>query len=189
MVVSLPALDVRGRRAHTGANSTVYEQNGIEWYTPPGIFEALGVSFDVDVCAPKEGLSWIPAARSFSIEDEGLTQPWVGRVWMNPPYGRQTGDWMHRLADHGNGIALVFARVDTGWWHDTVSAATLVCFIRGRLSFVDRYQQPAPSNANAPSALVAYGRECAEAVARAGLGMMFAVNTGGLEELSGGEAS
>jgi hypothetical protein len=103
-------------------------------------------------------------------------------VWLNPPYGPHTETWLRRLAAHGNGIALVFARTETRWWHETVGCADAVCFIAGRLTFVDHHRQPGKFNSGAPSALVAYGTECAEAVAAASLGMTFAVHA---RELAG----
>jgi hypothetical protein len=100
---------------------------------------------------------------------------------MNPPYGRATAEWMRKLAAHGDGIALVFARTETEWWHESVPAATAVCFIAGRLTFVASDGLPGTSNAGAPSALVAYGEECARAVAECGLGMTFAVRSRSIE--------
>lgn len=177
-----PSVHVRGERGGgMGGHSLPSEGASIEWYTPPGIFEALGLRFDLDPCAPPGGLPWIPADRFYSIEDEGLTQAWAGRVWMNPPYGRHTAAWMRRLAAHGDGIALVFARCETEWWHETIPSAHAVCLIRGRLTFVDRHGRPGRTNAGAPSALVAYGRECAQAIARANLGMLFAIRSVALD--------
>jgi hypothetical protein len=174
--MSRAAVSVRGQRGRgMGGHSHGFEGDSIEWYTPPGIFEALGLEFDLDPCAPKGGLPWIPAKQSFSIEDEGLAQAWEGRVWLNPPYGPHTVHWMRRLAAHGDGVALVFARTETAWWHETVGAAHAVCFIAGRLTFVNRHRVASAYNAGAPSALVAYGDECAEAIANANLGMTFAV--------------
>lgn len=171
-----PSVLTRGQRGlGMGGHSKAYEGDSIEWYTPPGIFEALGLTFDLDPCAPAGGLPWIPAKRFLSIEDDGLTQPWKGRVWLNPPYGPHTQTWMRRLAAHGHGVALVFARTETRWWHDTVQCADAVSFIAGRLTFVDHEREPGGFNAGAPSALVAYGSECAEAIANAQLGMTFAV--------------
>lgn len=155
-----------------------------EWYTPPHIFEALGIDFDLDPCAPPGGVEWVPASRSYSEKDDGLTQPWEGRVWLNPPYGPHTGHWMRRLAAHGHGIGLVFARTDTSWFHSVVPAADVVCFVAGRLNFVSPEPRVAAnrtnSNAGAPSMLVAYGQDCAEAVAQADLGLTFAVRAKGL---------
>src|SRR5262245_18377776 len=68
-----------------------------EWLTPPEIIKALG-EFDLDRCAPL---------------DDGLKKPWIGRLRCNPPYGGFTPKWMRRMADHGNGIALTFARTET----------------------------------------------------------------------------
>lgn len=154
-----------------------------EWYTPPEVFEALGLRFDLDPCAPPGGVEWIPAERHYSAEDDGLTQPWAGRVWLNPPYGPHTSRWIRRLAAHGDGIALVFARTDTAWFHEVVPAAAAVCFIRGRLDFVhqdpERMAGPGRTNRNAgaPSLLIGYGAACGDAIAAAGLGMTFAVRS------------
>lgn len=151
-----------------------------EWYTPPAIFEALGMTFDLDPCAPPGGVPWVPAARSLSVDDDGLSQPWEGRVWLNPPYGPSTASWVRRLAAHGDGIALVFARTDTAWFHETAPAAAALCFVAGRLTFVPatpemRSDARTNFNSGAPSLLMAFGQECAEAVAASGLGMTFAV--------------
>src|SRR4051812_22584031 len=85
----------------------------VEWYTPPWVFEAIGLRFDLDPASPPGGLPWVPAEHHYSDQDDGLAQPWYGRVWLNPPYGPGIGQWMSKLADHGNGIALVFNRSDT----------------------------------------------------------------------------
>lgn len=173
-----PPVATRGEKGGgMGGHARGYRGNTVEWYTPPGIFAALGLDFDLDPCAPVGGLPWIPARRFYSIEDDGLARRWIGRVWLNPPYGPRTGDWMRKLAAHRSGVALVFARTETEWWHETVRAASAVCFIAGRLTFVDADRHPGAFNSGAPSALVAYGDECAEAVAGAGLGMTFAVRS------------
>ena len=77
-----------------------------EYYTPPEVFETLGLRFDLDVCAPQGGVPWIPADRYYTINDNGLSQPWHGRVWMNPPYSKP-GPWVDKWISHGNGIALL----------------------------------------------------------------------------------
>ena len=77
------------------------------WLTPPELLSTLG-SFDLDPCSPIQR-PWETAAKHYTVEHDGLKQPWHGRVWCNPPYGRKAGQWLARLADHGNGIALIFA--------------------------------------------------------------------------------
>ncbi len=39
---------------------------------------------------------------------------------LNPPYGEQTERWLAKLAKHGNGIALVYARTETKMFFDSV---------------------------------------------------------------------
>lgn len=144
-----------------------------EWYTPPGVFRALGLRFDLDPCAPAFGADWIPADHRYTREDGGLNRPWFGRVWLNPPYGREAGAWVNRLARHGDGIALVFSRTDVRWWHAAVPSATAVCFIRGRLTFIPGAGQKAPGNSGGPSALIAWGDENAAALEESGLGLTY----------------
>lgn len=145
--------------------------SSVEWYTPPEIFDALGLTFDLDVCAPPGGLPWIPAKRSFSRADDGLAQEWRGRVWMNPPYGLQIRPWMRKLAAHGDGLALVHARTDAAWFREATSAATAICFIAGRVRFV----RGATMSAEGPGSpvsnvLLAFGQTCAVALIQANLG-------------------
>lgn len=146
----------------------------VEWYTPPEVFEALGLVFDLDPASPPGGLPWVPATSHYSEDDDGLRAPWHGRVWLNPPYGTQTGQWLSRLAAHGDGIALVFSRTDTRWFHEQIGSATAVCFIAGRLSFI-RADGTRGGTAGAPSLLLGYGLSCALALAAAGLGETFVV--------------
>ena len=103
------------------------------------------------------------AAEHYTVMDDGLSKPWYGRVWCNPPYGANTGLWLNRLADHGNGIALIFARTETETFVSYVwRKATALIFIHGRLYFHHVSGERAKSNSGAPSVLVAYGQECAD---------------------------
>ena len=83
-------------------------------YTPAWIFETLGLNFDLDVASPPGGIPWIPARRYYTMEDDGLSQPWEGLIWMNPPYSSAT-EWVRRFIEHGNGIALLPV-VKTRWF-------------------------------------------------------------------------
>lgn len=144
-----------------------------EWYTPPDLFAALGLQFDLDPCAPPfPAAPWIPAKCRIALPVDGLAEAWWGRVWLNPPYGAETGRWVGKLAEHGHGISLTFTRTDTPWWQAAVDRATLVCFVAGRVEFVSG--DPAfrrRSRSGAPSCLLAFGDECAAAVRAAGLGV------------------
>lgn len=68
----------------------------------------------LDSASPPEPIAWIPAKARFTVVDDGLSQPWKGRVWMNPPYSKLT-PWVDRFMAHGNGIALLpFS--NSAWW-------------------------------------------------------------------------
>lgn len=134
-----------------------------EWLTPPAIIEGLG-KFDLDPCSPI-ARPWDTAARHYTIEDDGLVQAWSGRVWLNPPYGTEAAKWLDRLAAHGDGIALIFARTETKMFFEQVwRKADAVLFFEGRLFFHHVDGRQAAANAGAPSVLVAYGKNNAESL-------------------------
>ena len=137
-------------------------------FTPPHIIEAIGLTYDLDPATPPGGVPWIPADTIYTEHDDGLTQPWHGRVWLNPPYSAPA-PWIEKLADHGNGVALLPNDSATKWWHQHVTRGDAWCFINGRIRFL-RQSQDEPTSARFPSLLVAYGLECAAAVKRCGLG-------------------
>ena len=130
------------------------------WLTPLHVLVALG-AFDLDPCAAPSPRPWATAKRHIELPENGLAADWCGRrVWLNPPYGKEAARWLAKLADHRNGIALIFARTDTGAFHAHVwEQADAVLFLAGRISFCDRTGKPARTNGGAPSCLVAYGAE------------------------------
>ena len=144
--------------ANLGNESTVA---GTEvWLTPPYVIESLG-QFDLDPCASIDR-PWDTASHHYTIEDDGLIQPWFGRVWCNPPYGPKLGPFLQKMAEHNNGIALVFARTETRAFFDFVwNEATAIFFIKGRLKF-HKPDGSLGGTAGSPSVLIAYGEEQAE---------------------------
>lgn len=131
-----------------------------EWLTPPEITNALG-PFDLDPCSPIER-PWYTAENYYTILDDGLTKEWKGKVWCNPPYGKEAVKWMEKCVDHGNCIALTFARTETKMFFNCIwSKADAILFIKGRLRFHHVTGERADS-AGAPSVLIAYGKENAE---------------------------
>lgn len=132
-----------------------------EWYTPSYIIDSLGGKFDLDPCAPD--LEWYTARRCFTKEIDGLSQQWEGRVFLNPPYSNPIiKHFVQKLADHGNGIALLYARCDNKmFFEDIFNRAISIKFLRDRISFI----RPDGSKGDRPgtgSVLVAYGKECDE---------------------------
>lgn len=135
----------------------------VEWLTPPELIRSLG-RFDLDPCASVHQ-PWVTAKRHYTVLDDGLAQAWVGRVWLNPPYSHHAAGWLRRLADHGNGIALIFARTETRSFFENVWArADALLFLRGRLHFFRVDGSRPHMNCGAPSVLVAYGPNNREAL-------------------------
>ena len=129
-----------------------------EWLTPPYLLKALG-EFDLDPCAPIIR-PWDTAKKHYTIADNGLNKEWKGRVWLNPPYGKKTDFWVARMADHNRGIALLFARTETGIFFDRVwYSASALLFLKGRISFHHANGSKSASNCGGPMELIAYGEE------------------------------
>lgn len=140
------------------------------WFTPPALIEALGGvdSFDLDP-ASHVNRPWSTARNHYTIEDNGLLREWFGRVWLNPPYSKPlVGRFMSRMADHGRGVALIFARTETDAFFQNVwDRANGLLFLRGRLHFHDENGERAKGNAGAPSVLIAYGADDLDILAAA----------------------
>lgn len=132
------------------------------WLTPPNIIDALGgwESFALDPCAAPD-MPWRTARRMNTESDgDGLAMQWEGRTWCNPPYGNAVEAWMAKLADHGDGTALIFARTETEAFERQVwGRASGLLFLYGRLHFHYPDGTRAKANAGAPSVLCAYGPE------------------------------
>lgn len=140
-----------------------------EWLTPPEILALLG-EFDLDPCAPIIR-PWSTARKHFTKLDDGLGKPWLGRVWLNPPFGQESVKWLRRMAAHGNGIALMAARTETVMFFETVwNRASGILFVKGRPHFHYVTGERAPFNSGAPICLAAYGQENGKILQRSGLG-------------------
>lgn len=144
-----------------------------EWLTPPEIIKTLG-RFDLDPCAPSaDRRPWATAIHHYSKQDDGLKQAWFGRVWCNPPFGKEAAKWLRKLADHGNGIGLIPARTETAMFYESVwPRADAICFIKGRPHFHYVDGMRAPANSGAPICLVAYGPANVLALRVAALGVV-----------------
>ena len=131
-----------------------------EWQTPKELFDALWEEFggfDLDRCGQREHhyTAWKITSQGGGFYDgsvpglDGLTQPWYGKVFMNPPYGPTVGLWVAKAASEvacGSAelvVALLKSTTDVRWWHDHVEGKAEYRFIRGRLKFVGA-EGPAP---------------------------------------------
>jgi len=128
-----------------------------DWLTPPHIIDALG-QFDLDPCASVDQ-PWCTATTMIAPPEDGLAFDWYDRVWLNPPYGKELYDWLAKLADHSNGIALTFARTETkGFVEHVWKRATGLLFLAGRLHFCyPKTGISATGNSGGASVLIAYG--------------------------------
>lgn len=119
------------------------------WETPKDLFDKLNneFHFTLDVCATPENAK---CDSFYTKEQDGLSQPWEGVVWCNPPYGKQIGSWVRRgffASISGNTVVMLLpARTDTRWFHEYIYGKAEIRFIRGRLKFGEsKNSAPFPS--------------------------------------------
>ena len=108
-----------------------------EWYTPPEVFEALGLRFDLDVASPGfDVVPWVPADEC--ITENSLDCPWHGLAWMNPPFGGRNGyvPWADKFVEHGNGVALAPDRTSAPWFQDFAMKCDAVLFWSPKIKFI-----------------------------------------------------
>ena len=128
--------------------------NSQTWITPKWIIDTLG-PFDLDPCA-SEQRPWDCAAENLTCI--GLDAPWYRRVWLNPPFDRYVvGKWVRKLAEHGEGTALLHARTEAEWFEPVWQKAKAILFLANRLHFHYPDGSRAKANSGAPACLIAFG--------------------------------
>ncbi|MBO5790736.1 MAG: adenine methyltransferase [Clostridia bacterium] len=134
------------------SRAVILPSQTVEWQTPQDLFERLDAKyhFDLDVCATEFNAK---CDRYYTRQDDGLAQPWNGRCWCNPPYGREIAKWVKKAAESGTLVVMLLpARTDTKWFHDYVLPHGKIEFIKGRLRFGN-----AKENAPFASMVVVFG--------------------------------
>jgi len=130
------------KRPHVANNS-----GNMEWYTPPEIIErarlVMGV-IDCDPASTAQANEIIRADCFYTIEDDGLTKPWNGCVWLNPPYGQpEIAQFAEAVVaknaarEFDQACVLVNNATETNWFQSMLRDCTAVCFLKGRVKFID----------------------------------------------------
>ncbi len=128
-----------------GKNPQGDSDASVEWYTPPEFIEmALEVlkEIDLDPASNELAQGWIKAAHYYTQADDGLAQEWKGRIWCNPPYGRQVNKWLEKaLASYqdekAEAIILLLNRTGASWYKHLLRQVTAVCEVDKRIAFID----------------------------------------------------
>lgn len=168
----VPAKTGRG----VGGHHKAFRGRTDEWLTPELLIRALTQrveentydEFDLDPCSPIVR-PWPTALKHLTINDDGLKTPWPEKldVYLNPPYGPDTAKWLEKLANHGYGTALIFARTETEAFFRWVwRRADALFFLKGRLTFCHVDGSPGHTNSGGPSVLVAYGKKSVDRLIR-----------------------
>ena len=149
-VAAIPAAEFEARveAAHPPSISTLAKPHVLhnsgenEWYTPAAIIEAARAcmgAIDLDPASSAKAQETVKATRFYDIDDDGLSQPWAGRVWLNPPYERGLVDrFVTRLLSEPTVQACVIVNnaTETAWGQLLLGAAAAVCFPAGRVRYL-----------------------------------------------------
>lgn len=120
-----------------------------EWYTPPNIIESaknvIG-NFDLDPATSELANEIIQAENIYTENDNGLEKEWYGNVWLNPPYSQPlisefSKKVIKELPNIDNLYVLVNNATETNWCQDMMQKCNAICFIKGRLKFIDKNGQ------------------------------------------------
>ena len=129
----------------------------VEWYTPAKYINAardvMG-GIDLDPASSALANETVQATMYFDQRMDGLTQPWVGRVWLNPPYGAGSGKFTTKLVEEqeaGRVTAAVLLLNAYGFdseWFQPLWAFP-ICFTDHRILFYSPQRESGgPANGN-----------------------------------------
>ena len=119
-----------------------------EWDTPLDFVQAarrvMG-SIDVDPASNERANKRIQADKFYTMKDSGLDKTWHGNVWMNPPYSQPLITQFCNLIvekyknnEIKQACILVNNATETNFFQNMLSICIAICFIRGRVKFIDK---------------------------------------------------
>jgi ParB family chromosome partitioning protein len=118
-----------------------------EWHTPARYIElarAVLGSIDLDPASSEVAQKTVQADEFFKLIDNGLTKPWHGRVWLNPPYSpKEIAAFVTKLCDElaservSAAIMLTHNYTDSAWFQRAARQARAICFPANRIRFED----------------------------------------------------
>jgi hypothetical protein len=144
----------------------------VEWYTPPFLLAAAAeVMGDIDLdpasSDAQQIASPVKASRYFTVDDDGLAQPWCGRIFLNPPYAARIIDQFvtkllaeYRVGNVQQALLLTNASTETRWWQSAARQCGAVCLLRGRVRFlklVNGMLTPGTSSPSHPHSVFYFG--------------------------------
>jgi phage N-6-adenine-methyltransferase len=148
---SITELAEHGTRRRDDSVHVSKNSGNNEWYTPAEVIEAardcMG-GIDLDPGSSEAANKIVQASEYYTIEDDGLRKPWSGRVWLNPPYGQPiiaqfSEKLISSLASIEQACVLVNNATETAWFQSIARACTAMCFVKGRVRFLDPTGNPA----------------------------------------------
>src|SRR5512134_4137759 len=135
-------------------NDALMRSEKMDWCTPPCVLDRVRRvgPIALDPCTSPTN----PCGAEASYSLHGLSLPWWGLSYVNPPYGSALRRWVDKALEEAAReveiIMLVPARTDTRWWGRAFEGAQACGFWKGRITFVG-----APSCAPFPSCLFYFG--------------------------------
>lgn len=139
----------------------MFSSNSNEWGTPQELYDELNKEFNftLDPCSTERNHK---CEKYYTQKDDGLSKSWKNEiVFVNPPYGREIGNWVQKCYEEsdGNGatcVMLIPARTDTKYFHKYIYHKAEIRFIEGRIKFVSLDSDKKSQSAPFPSMIVVF---------------------------------
>ena len=144
-----------------------------EWLTPPEIFKALNIVFDLDPCHPPHE-TFVPTKQYFTKSDDGLKKKWFGNVWLNPPFGGRNGyfPWIDIFMEHEHGLGLFTALTGSEGFHKYIPQMDAILFPKGKTRFYETLDKKGGCPFNG-IVIFAKGEDNCDALKNSNYGMYF----------------